>query len=193
MVTCTQTLRNKTYEYLTPILRTYESNLLSQLNSLNVIAYGIGDNFDKNNEIPSFYVLIDSKNSKKNVLSDFLKYLEEKDFYVKNYNSGRSFIMVVIKVPEDFHNAYYKFKKSKYSEMYTKDQIEMFFNTKKRENTYQKLLKSTKGLKLFKDIIFDVFDSEMTEEDLISHPEYDLPIEISIQKEIFNYRKKNRQ
>lgn len=192
MVTRAETIRNKTYEYLTPILRTYKDNILVKLNELFVIAYGIGDYFDKDNDTPSFYILIDMKFNKDKFVK-FIEYVEQAEYYIKHYNHNRDSMVVVIKIPNEYEKAYFKFKKSKYSEMYNPEQIELFFNNKKREKTYEKLTKSNKGILHYQETLYNVFDVNMSPEDVQEHPEYDLPIEIDIQKEIFNHRKKHKK
>lgn len=180
-------LKNKTFEYLTPLLRSYP-NIISKLNNLSVIAYCIGDYFDKENTTPSFYIMIDSE-YKKDDFFKFINFLEDTNYFIKYYNHSVNIYVIVIKILEEHQNAYYKFKESKYSKMFTKDEISTYFDNTPRRKTYEKLRKSEKGKQLYLDLLVNEYNIDLETEDIEHHEEYDLPLEVSMSYEIFNYPK----
>jgi len=182
-----KTLQNKTFEYLTPLFRVFNDKFILYIHDLSVIAYGIGDIFDKVNKQPSFYILINNKDYAK--ISLFLNYIEDKEYYIKHYNYSKKLIMVVIKIPENYHKSYYEFKKGNYSKMFNKKEIDFFFNTTFRRNTYEKLMKTEKGLDLYKEKMDNTFLCNVTRDIVKYHTEYDIPININIKQEIFNKKK----
>ena len=185
-----KTSQNKTFEYLTPIFRIFNDNFIPHIQKLSVLAYGIGDVFDKLNKIPSFYILIENKNNED--LSSFLTYIEDKEYYIKHYNHTKKLIIVVIQIPEIYHKSFYEFKKGNYSKMFSNEEINFFFNTKLRRNTYERLMKTDIGKKLYTERINKIFLTNVTEDIIEHHIEYDVPININIKQEIFN-KKKNKQ
>lgn len=118
---------NKTRRYLTaPVVRYYGEDFLSLLReNLHVIACGINDTLHPKEYC--LYVLVDSSRSLffNNVLTrlDSFNFIEHYPF--GELLSGKLH-MVVIDIPEKFKNAYDMFSQSKYSMMFSKQDIQKY-------------------------------------------------------------------
>lgn len=104
---------------------------------------------------------------------------------------------IVFKVPKKFSNSYKKFLQSKYSEMYTKEQIKLLGyklsyeqGGEKRINYIAAVLLRDKewGLKKLAKEIYDRFGTDVTPE---APQEYDLPWQSKEEFLHYNYMKKN--
>lgn len=130
---------NRTKKYLVPCLSEYGDEFVSKIVNLFKLAIGIGDfalldmgmNLEKH-----IFILIDTKLSKRNFIST-INWLRLQDYYSLDYpfddiHTGHLH-MIIIKVPEKYHNALENFRKSKYSKMYSHEDLLRLFNNKKQE------------------------------------------------------------
>lgn len=144
-------ITNRTYYYLYPTIEAFGTTFLQELKELT--AYGkkpIGSSIHsiyivdvlyykakkKSLDISQLeellFMVIDTKGAKNDTYINvsigyakflqFLKYCRKTSFYVNDYwvQEGHCF---VFKVPKKFSNAYKKFLKSQYSQMYTQEDI----------------------------------------------------------------------
>jgi hypothetical protein len=178
---------NKTFEYLSPLLRLY-SGLVISLVTVDILSIGIGDKcvpkqIDKS---PCLYIKI--KSSKSSALNKLLDFLEVQEYFVRYYNYDHKTYVLVIKIPAKFLDSYLKFIQGKYSEMYTKEEIKAFFDTGEdyRLPTLEKLNKTEKGLLFLQQGIKETFGVELDIEEMkeIGFREFDLPPTANILNEI---------
>ena len=137
---------NKTSKYLYPSLRVYKSELTEWLRSFPKLAVGINDyNFRRED---SLFILIDTtfnsgslafNESNKQRFDIFLKWLPSKSYYVADYlfDSANKH-MIVLKFPKSYPNAMAKFKEGCYSQMYTKEEIDVGAVTQNNLLSYTK-------------------------------------------------------
>jgi hypothetical protein len=181
-------VENKTKKYLLPCLKAYGDEFTKRIATVWKVAIGIGDivtiksniNFEKH-----IFILCETKKDIDSFLR-FLDWIKEHDMYEDDYafdniNDG-CLHMLVIKLPEKFYDAYETFKKSEFSHMYSKEDLEIFFKDKPdivkiliRDHNYKlefsKFLEKEYGVQIPVTDIDDTF-------------EFDLPI--SEYEEIFN-------
>ena len=201
---------NRTWRYLYPCLKNYGMHLINYLSSFIKLGIGIGDNNVKT-ERNSIFILIqtdpigasdtDRQNYKRN-FSKFLDWLRYQPFYVKDYvyedlDSAVKH-MVVLKIPPKHNIAYDKFVKGKYSEMYSKEEINAYFNImnnddnnpviskrNERVSLSRKILtRDSKHLPVFVETVNKDFGTDIVVEDF-KDAELDYPIKL--QEEIFSY------
>lgn len=201
---------NRTWKYLYPCLRSYGSTLKGYLNSVYKLAVGIGDS---NVEMESncIYILFDTNVHGTGVtveqyrenISNFLEWVRFQSFYIRDYvfegiNSSEKH-MLVLRIPKEFHRSYARFMSGKYSEMYTPDQIEEYFQfvslpdkkiesdkNEKLQVTRAILKKSKAYLPTFVSKVNEDFGTTCEEEDLVTS-EFDYPL--IQEEEIFNLKK----
>lgn len=179
---------NKTAGYLLPCLKYYGKELTDQLNRLPKLAVGINDHYLKETGINydnHIFILINTKNTK---INDFLQWIRQKDYYeddyiyddIMNYNLH----MLVLRIPEKHHKAFYNFKTSQYSKMYDKDVIDIYFAAKNTTicNIKKILLKEQDSKIVFKNKLETLFEVRLSDSDI--NGEYEFPINKS--QEIFN-------
>jgi hypothetical protein len=179
---------NRTKKYLFPAIKTYGDEFTNQINSLQKSAIGIGDFVCERSGInheKHLFVLIEVKKT-----SDFVKKLN----YFRNHYSyeddyafdrfGGDYHMLVIRMPEGFQ-ALPEFRNSKYSKMYSLDEINKYFFPVKRYEEIRKILIQDKNYRvIFAKRIAHDFGDELTEDDLPDDAELDYPIKDV--EEIFN-------
>ena len=142
---------NKTWFYLTPVLRGHGNTFITKFNSVWKLAVGIHDMLLDGSDIANgrnIYILFDKKFNESK-FEDFLQYVKYQDYYKADYsfdtdlqNSRKH--MIIIKVPKMFNNAYDMFLKGKYSKMYEKEYLEKFFSSKNRKHVYDIMTKKSR-------------------------------------------------
>lgn len=197
---------NKTIKYISKCIKYHSKQLKNKLNELSILAVGIGDNL-LSEEIGKEYkyhlfVLIDTNGvminnkyvskiiSKKN-FDKFLKWFRKQPFcesdYIFDDILDGHMHMIVIKIPDNCKSAMDKFRESKYSEMYTPEQIKKLFKQNIRGSgtmnpVFQVLTKDKKYRIVFQNTINRDFGTDvMIDEDI----ELDYPIKE--EDEYFNY------
>ncbi len=203
-------IKNRTYKYLFPVLKTYGGKLQDYLNSFYKLAVGIGDNNYKSSD-DCLYILFDvnynlagKKNSMENraYFEEFITWLKNQSFYKTDYmydiSGVNCYHMVVIKIPEEYLNAYSNFLQGKYSQMYTDKQISKLFDIlnndtnvpgitirNSRVKECRDVFKRTPSrLKEFVEIVNKEFGTQVSEEHF-KDAELDFPIKVK--EEIFNF------
>lgn len=180
---------NRTWKYLGATFYHYGSEFTDKLNTVFKLAAGIGDTLhEKKETLPYIYLLCDAKYQPRNferVLTWF-KYHPE---YVTDYPYDPDLKdvrrhMIVFRLPEKAHKAYDKFLDSKYSEMFTKEEVNIIFEPERR-NITGVLLKKEKAFQNFVDITNQKYGTKVPASEVSRNQEYDLPINLS--EEIFNY------
>ena len=134
---------NKTWKFLIPCLRGHGEEFVTKLIPTFRLAAGIYD--EKLNDKKQFtdrtiFLLFDIDNNP-TAFQTFYEWIKKQKYYVHSYCPDRSMEsssrkMIVIKIPEIFNNAYDNFIIGKYSEMYSKEHIEILFNFPNRQGEY---------------------------------------------------------
>lgn len=180
--------KNKTWSYLTPCLSYYGDEFLHKLNAIYKLAVGVGDSNDDTDR-PSIYLLCDSK-WQPQAFKQFLEFIQYHSSYIKHYSfdpdlvNGRK-IMVVLKIPEFYIDAYDNLIDSKFSKMYTEDEVNSIFHPENKAKHI--LLRNPQGLNYFVQKANDTYNTSLDIKDFqeIEDLEYDIPF--NPEEEIFNY------
>lgn len=145
-----EAFENRTWKYLLPLLREYGKAFTGKINSVFKVACGIGDIVIENSGTKyekHLFVLLDTKISNRFFLA-FIDWIRVQPYYEDDYVFGdiqkSTKHMVVLQLPEKFHNSLEEFKKGRYSKMYDKDVIDNIFKNKPevkrvliRDNNYK--------------------------------------------------------
>lgn len=124
---------NKTRKYLLPCLKEYGKDFMLKLNNVFKVAVGIGDVITDNCGLrheKHIFILLDSTIASK-YFKNFLEWIREEPMYEDDYvfdNIQKSnYHMVILKFPEKFYSSFETFRIGKYSEMFTKETIDAYF------------------------------------------------------------------
>jgi len=189
---------NRTYKYLFPTLNFYGKEFKIKLNSLIKLAIGISDKNYNCKGKKCIFILLQGKNplNKKytETLQEFLSWIKTQNYYIDDYifnNVLSSKHMLVLKIPTPFNEAYDNFLLGRYSKMYKKSIIDLYFKdtSKESKKDIRSILnKDNKYLQTFVNIINKEFNTNIKKEKL-SHIELDYPINFKKETEIFNLKK----
>lgn len=191
-----ETKINKTWRFLVPSLKDYGRDFAISFVQVFKYAVGIYD-CKKENELNikdrNLYLLCDSF-YKKTLFKEFLDYVKNKDYFVESYVTEFDHVeeelpyktMVVIKIPEKYSKAFDMFIESRFSEMYSSEELsELFFDITsiidrrilKRSKDSEKNFLEEVNLRFKTDLEIEDFEGEIEE--------YTLPIDF--EDEIFNF------
>jgi hypothetical protein len=181
---------NRTKKYLLPAIKQFGSEFTENINGLQKIAIGIGDFVCNKSGLTyekHLFILIDIKNTKG--FQTRLNFFRQHDSYEDDYSFDRlidgQFHMLIIQMPDNFY-ALSEFRNSKYSKMYTIEEINKLFFPIKKYEEIRKILIQDKNYRVTfaKQIAKDYNEPDFTEDQLDDDAELDYPIK-SIE-EIFN-------
>lgn len=180
---------NKTLKYLVPALRIYGETFKAKVNLVYKTAFGISDSLLEGSYLEgqrNLYMLVDRTVYPK-YFNNFSDWIKTHESYVTDYPYGSEldarFHMFVIAFPPHLGDAYMKFLEGKYSKMYTKDEIEYFFEGRDTIKTI--LNKRISAIPTFLEKISKEFGEKLTYEEVKDFPEYDIPPKK--EEEFFNY------
>lgn len=130
---------NKTVKFLLPSLKYLGDDFRAKFNSVQALAFGLHDTQLDGTPYEGqrlVYILID-KLAKPTLFNSFIVWLRVQPFYALDYafdnlQTGRMH-MVAVAYPEELGDAYDKFIKGKYSKMYSKEEVKLFFTEGKEE------------------------------------------------------------
>lgn len=185
---------NKTLLYLLPSLLDGLGKIFQlKIEGITIMACGISDRSIENNprfqevlKKRAFYLLLDTFSNKRKA-EDFQYWIKYQDYFLASYFqdlSSRAF-MVVLEFPEVYGKAFDNFSLGKYSEMYSKEEIEKLF--KKDSEQYKVLTKDKQSLSEFTEKIRKTFEIPELEESQVEHLEYEFPFQTNLEQEVFNY------
>ena len=126
---------NRTRKYLFPIIKDYGSDFTSKINTLFKVAVGIGDMIVDHCGIHHenhLFILVDTMHNTSqfiSLLDDLRRHPCYEDDYVYGNVSKTRFHMIVIKIPEKYLSSLSNFKQSKFSQMYSKEDVVKLFNS----------------------------------------------------------------
>jgi hypothetical protein len=180
--------KNRTLKYILPLIKKYHDSLLiTMLNSVGILAVGIGDMIYDSKLIKNqhVFVLIDNK-ANPSIFNELIEYVMDKDYYEDDYPfdnllTGRM-QMVIFKLPKDIIK---EFLEGKYSKLYYYEDARDFILD---DNTFNVLIKSKEHKATFIKELQVEFGTTLTMEEL-GDRELDIPPKKP--EEFFNYRYKN--
>jgi len=183
---------NKTRKYLLPCLKEYGVEFTRRLENVMKVAVGIGDFVISNRKIKEYerhlFVLIDTSLAPK-YFRDFIEWVRDHPVYEDDYVYGNvaksKFHMVVIKFPEKYYESFEIFQSGRYSQMYSEETIEKFFNRYPERNV---LIKDHNYKIVFVGKLNKIFNSTIKPEEY--EGELDLPP--SEREEKFNHHLKRK-
>jgi hypothetical protein len=193
---------NKTWKYLLPCIKEYGPLFSSKIATVFKLAVGVGDAFLDSEDITSkraIYLLLDKKVQPAKFIL-FMDWIQNQPYYMFDYSfddvlKGRRHILV-IEVPEMYHNSYDYFMEGRYSEMYSSKEIRKLFGKYDNDNKYstiwvearETMLRSPELRKPFIEKLKENFGNSLDIKEIDLHDaELDLPIVKG--EEIFNYNK----
>jgi hypothetical protein len=175
--------KNRTLKYVLPMIKKYyDDTLVSLLNSVGILAVGIGDFLIEKDYKQHVFVLVDSKVNPR-IFNELIYYVEDKEYYEDDYSfdnllTGR-LQMIIFKLPEDIIQT---FLLGKYSKMYYFEDACEFL---KNDNAFDVIIKNKKHKPKFIKEVKTEFGTELKMEE-VGTRELDIP---PIKKEeIFNYK-----
>lgn len=179
---------NKTYRFLLPTLRGHGELFIKKFNPLFKLAVGVHDTLlDGSSESlkRNMYILF-NKRVKTQLFYSFLEWVRTESYYVADYCPDSEFKdskkhMIVVELPKRFHYSYDMFLKGKYSQMFSREEIDILFSKSKDPDRLILLRDESQKTNLINKINkeFDIKTSNIN-----NIQEYDLPLKKT--EEIFN-------
>lgn len=187
---------NRTLIYLVPALREYGTLFTAKLSSLPIKAFGIYDEDLKDVQQFTYrkciYIMIDTS-IRKSTTTTILNWFRNQSYFVDIVpfrNPEDNIKLLVVDFPDKLEGAFDKFIEGKYSFMYTKHEVNKFFNpqSKLHQKALKVINKSKIGGEEHIQSIEENFGTRLTPEDLRANGyQYDYPP--NKKQEFFNYRK----
>jgi len=188
---------NRTKQLLVPGLKLYGDTFTAKfVSDVFKLAYGIHDTLLDAAEIlegkrPVFILCDKAVNPAKTWKA--IEWFTTRDYYITNYSCDFGSVsrkhMLVLNYPEELSETYQKFLEGKYSEMYTKEQIDKLF-IDKESTAYKILIKSPGYMPTFISKIEETFDVRIEDKTPYTTSELEFPITMNNKTrkaEIFNY------
>ncbi len=177
---------NKTKTYLAPCLKEYGEEFETKLSSVYKVGIGIGDLILIENGInyeQHIFILIDTKIANSH-FKKFIKWIRNQDMFEDDYAYDNimngQFHMVILKLHESCYKPAQLLRKSQFSKMYTKEQIEKYF--KDKPNVRGVLIKDNQYRITYTQKLNEIFGSTIKPDEL--EGEFEFPVIKN--KEIFN-------
>ena len=190
---------NRTRDYLLPCLKSYGGEFIKRYGTIIKLAIGIHDcllDGSSKSASKNIYILCDSKSYSKN-FSDFLVWIRLEPCYVADYaidaeltiNSRKH--MIVLLIPSGYHKAYDAFRVGAYSEMYTKEEIDLLFSEPSKKTIKLILQKHHSIREVHCNKVNKLYGTDSTPDDF-KDCELEFPLLVHPETEIFNYHLNNR-
>lgn len=140
---------NKTWRFLMPTLKGFGDTFIMKFNPVFKLAVGIHDTLLDGSVFSdgrNIYILCDKLVQEK-AYNDFYNWVKFEPYFRTDYCPESNITksrkhMIVLEIPEIFHGAYDKFVKSEYSNMYSKEHIQILFSSSERKADFDILMKS---------------------------------------------------
>ena len=190
-------LINTTYRYLYPALYYHSRELMYKLRSFYKVFIGIGDMYDNTPIGEYLYIVIDTTAKRARYQEDFAKFLEwlqDKDYYYKDYTYSETRHVVVLRMPDRFSEHIGKAIAGEFKGMYTKKELEemyqesnmSLFNGTIQERVFPVILGNPKYLPTFVSEVNKRFATEVTEDDMRDAHSYE--ISLLLQENVLNLK-----
>jgi len=188
-------VENRTSIYLVPALIEYGKTFTTKISNLKILKFGIYDeDLEDLNVIlgkKSIYILFDAA-IRPTHTSSVIDWFSNQEYYVdcvpyRDYNY--SLQLLIIDFPDSLEGAYDKFLLGKYNEMYTKQELEKYFDVDIHSKALGVLKKTRQaGQDHIKRVKTD-YNTSLTSSDIIGTGiQYDYPPQK--EEEFFNFKKK---
>ena len=182
---------NKTWRFLMPCLKGHGKSFIDKFNCVFKLAVGIHDTLLDNSNISNsnnLYVMINKTYREKNY-KDFIEFIKYQNYFKGDYCPDSDIIsskrhMIVIEVPNIYNNAYDKFLQGKYSEMYSKKDLDLLFSHPSKKKEFDILTRNEKSLNEFIETLKKEFNTIIFQNDVYDF-EYELPLKY--EEEVFNF------
>lgn len=187
---------NRTKMLLAPGLKHYGDSFVQRFNSdLFKLAYGINDKI-YNNESKlegrnPIFIMVD-RAVKPQLSWQAIEWIRCKPFYITDYPAEVSSFprkhIIVLDYPIELKDAYKYFIKGYYSKMYSKEQLDKYFQ--KDSIAYKILTKDSSYMPVFISKIEQVFDVVITDKSSYIDSELEFPFLMNMQtieEETFNF------
>lgn len=182
---------NRTLLYILPQLNFYSKNISNRVKTYNFYGCYIGYKALDTEHIYLLYKVIDEDTK------DFVQWLSNKDYCIASIDVDSIYKLLKIKLPNEFRGSLEKFLGGKYSEMYSKEDVDKIFipieykYLKELQELFDKENKDLKNIltknkeyeKVFLDKVNKTFDTNL--EKLNENSEYDF--KPNLKDEIFYY------
>lgn len=183
-----QIVLNKTKKYLVPCIKSYGSKFEQEITAITKVGIGIGDIITVESGITfekHLFILVDTSTKPQiKIFNKFLKWIKNQlmyeDDYVFDDVQAGCLHMVIIKFPEKYYKTFETFKVSQFSKMYTKQDLNKFFN--QRPEVERVLIKDNSYKFDFVKSLNKLFETTIQPEDFTG--ELDFPIRK--EEEMFN-------
>lgn len=171
---------NKTRKYLLPCISEYGPGFTNFLNNVCKVAVGLGDMVITKRyfKVPErhLFILVDTSIARPTFIK-FLDYIRDQPYYEDDYVYGNlaktKLHMIIIKFPKKYYDLFETFKKGKYSEMFTPEEVKRLFNSKSNLNAPKVLVKDKNYQIVFTKRLNKMFGTTLTPEQYDG--ELDLP------------------
>ena len=179
---------NRTVRYIAPVMKLYGDELTQKFNNIKWLAFGINDRNYKEDLKDGDYIFCLCNITNNKHFDEFISYIRKQYFYFDDYiySIRKNLHVVVINNPR--RDIIPHFLSGKYSQMFSKEDIDRIYLKKIRVNGVEKytdvysILKKFDAYKnIFLDKLYLEFGSSVIEGDY----EYDLPPLLN--EEVFNY------
>jgi hypothetical protein len=209
-VTLPTLYRNRTFTYVLPVIKEYGIDYIKNFTNINPVAYTVGDMSHDKNYIDNNYLYItvsinssfkyNKKVFEKEIYQKFSLFrenLKNHNSYVTEYPQGNiqdNIYTFVINIPKGYENLKSNFLNGYYSKMYTTEQLNKLIPKKISDKkkgievltiAYQVLNKSDSYKYTFVSKVNNLFNTNLTINDLNDGREYDLKPQLH--QEILNY------
>jgi hypothetical protein len=187
---------NKTKGFLVPGLKAYGSTFTAMLsNDIWKLAFGIHDTLLDESEIlvgrHPIFIMCDKAVRTQNCLRA-IEYLTNHHSYLSDYSCdtlGRKH-MVVLDYPKELHQAYDYFLEGKYSQMFTSEELDIYFPDKKTTDIYKILTKDKTYMSIFIAKIEEMFNVKIEDKAGYITSELEFPFRMcteTCKTEVFNF------
>ena len=186
---------NNTYRYVFPCLVEHSVELMLKLKTLYKAFVGIGDKFDTLPIGKYIYIVLDTSDRRKGYLenvANFLNWISEKDYYVKDYTYSTTRHVVVLELPSVHEDAIFRCISGDYKGLYTKEQFDVYYKPNMftvNEGFINRVnggvFAESNYLPTFVSLVNERFKTEITVEDYKDVEQYE--IQLLLPEEVLNY------
>ncbi len=184
--------KNRTYHYLVPSLAYYGPQFKTKLLNLRLHAFAIGDNDLKDLSVlqnrKCIYIMFNYHINRSHT-TNVINWFKNQDYFVDcvpYVDTDKPYWLLIIDYPEPLLGAYEKFLLGKYSQMYSKEELKLYFDSSKHKEALSVINKTAEAGLIHISRVKEDFDTTLTFKDLSANGyQYDYPPRK--EEEVFNY------
>jgi len=181
-------IKNRTYKYLMPPLGYYGGKFIAKIKSLKILAFAIGDrdldnSFIKDREC--IYILYDEA-YRPRITKGILDWLYNQDYFIEetyftDHNSSLRYL--IIEFP--FERAIKNFVRGKYSCMYSKEDVEIYFSKNNSTEAYKVFTKDREMVEKHIKRVNDLYKTNVSSSE-IDLEKFECDFKPDLRDEVFN-------